>query len=150
MTKKKSKREKLGDIYEIPLPNGKNAYARVFKEGIGIYNTFCNSIVELPEEEEYIFHLELYTYSRKELEIVGHRDFENEDDAWPPPSCVVDAITKEGSIYYKGEITSCSYEECKDLQVSSVWDRQQLVDKLMGDDKWDKGIRKPIDINIKK
>ena len=26
------KKLKLGDIYEIPLPNGKNAYGRLFKE----------------------------------------------------------------------------------------------------------------------
>jgi len=43
-----------------------------------------------------------------------------------------DAITKIGSIYYKGEIIPCEYEECKDLEVVAAWDRHHLVDRIMG------------------
>ena len=130
------KREKLGDIYEIPLPNGKNAYARVFIEGVGIYNIFCNSIEELPINAEYMYHLGLYKYSRRELSIVGHRAFDCYEDAWPPPHCAIDGVTKEGSLYYKGEFISCSYAECCNLEIACVWDLKQLVDRLMGDDRW--------------
>lgn len=37
----RGKKLKLGDIYEIELPNGKKAYARLFKEfTLAIYNGF--------------------------------------------------------------------------------------------------------------
>ena len=56
---------------------------------------------------------------------------------------MIDAITKVGSLYYKGEIKPCSYEECKDLEIVAVWDRNHVVDHLMGDDKWEKLIGRP-------
>jgi hypothetical protein len=52
----RKKRLKLGDIYEIPLPNGKKAYGRLFKEyTLAIYTKICDAIDELPETEDYQF-----------------------------------------------------------------------------------------------
>ena len=34
MSGKRKMRLKLGNIYEIPLPNGINAYGRLYKEGV--------------------------------------------------------------------------------------------------------------------
>ena len=43
------RRLKLGDIYEISLPNGQNAYGRLFKEyTLAIYQKRCHSVDELP------------------------------------------------------------------------------------------------------
>lgn len=148
--KKRLKREKLGDIYEIPLPNGLNAYGRVFKESVGIYKNFYNSYDELPFDEEYLFFPGIYTYAKRTLNIVGNRPFDdNSDEAWGPKKCVVDGITLIGAIYYKGEIFECSYNECKDLEVVSAWDINQIVDTLMGDGKWLNSIRKPVNSSIK-
>ena len=48
------KKIKLGDIYEIPLPNGKNAYGRLFKEyTLAIYSGIYNDISELPDTVSY-------------------------------------------------------------------------------------------------
>ncbi len=130
------KRLKLGDIYEIPLPNGKNAYGRLFKEyTLAIYDMICSSFDELPDTEDYQFFVGVYKdlLQDGEWKIVGNRKFEKEEDAWAPPQCVIDAITKIGSIYYKGEIIPCEYEDCKDLEIVSAWDRQHVVDRIMGD-----------------
>ena len=146
------KRLKLGDIYEIPLPNGKKAYGRLFKEyTLAIYEKICSSIDELPNTEDYQFFVGVYKdlLQDGEWKIVGNRKFENDEDAWAPPRCIIDAITKIGSIYYKGEIIPCNYEECKDLEVVAAWDRHHLVDRLLGDDKWIKSIGKPINPNDK-
>ena len=143
---KKRKKINLGDIYEIPLPNGKNAYGRLYKEYVlGIYNKKCKNYTEISNDETYMFFVGVY----KDLlldgkwKIVGNRKFNSEDESWAPPQCIVDAITKRGSIYYKGNIIQCSYDECKDLEVAAAWDRNHLIDRLMGNDKWEKSLGRP-------
>ena len=142
----RKRRLRLGDIYEIPLSDGNNAYGRLYKGyTLAIYNKTCNSVDELPLNEDYMCLVAVYKDLLQDglWPIVGFRGFQNEEDAWPPPKCVVDALTGEGSLYYKGEIIPCSYEECKDLEIAAVWDRHHLVDRLMGIDKWEKSIRRP-------
>lgn len=147
LDKLNKKRLKLGDIYEIPLPNGKNAYGRLFKEcTLAIYQKRCLEVKELPDNEDYECFIGVYKDLLQDgvWKIVGNRKFENDEKAWPPPMCVIDAITKIGSLYYKGNIIPCSYEECKDLEVATAWDRHHVIDRLMGDTRWDKLLGKPI------
>lgn len=144
-----SKKEKLGNIYEIPLPNGKKAYGRLYKEGVlGIYKGVYNSLSELPLLEKYLFFVCVYEDILKDGKwpIVGNRSFENEEESWSPPWCVVDALTKKGSIYYKGEFFDCTYEECKDLEIASVWERHHVIDRIMGGYKWKENLPKPHNI----
>lgn len=151
LNKTRKRRLKLGDIYEISLPNGKKAYGRLYKECVlAIYQKICDDVSELPEENEYRFFVGVYKDLLQDgvWPVVGNRKFISDEEAWAPPQCVVDAITKIGSLYYKGEIIPCSYEECKDLEVVSAWDRQHVVDRIMGIDKWEKNIRKPVNPNI--
>ena len=56
-----SKRKRLGDIVEIPLGNGENAYARLFKEGtLGIFVGRYHSYQEVPQNAEYYRFIALY------------------------------------------------------------------------------------------
>ena len=146
LSKQRKRRLRLGDIYEIPLPDGTNAYGRLHKEcTLAIYEVRCNNVSELPEEEHYSCYIAVYKDLLQDGEwpVVANRSFASEEEAWPPPKVVVDAITRKGSLYYKGVISPCSYEECKDLEVVAVWDRHHVLDRLMGNDTWDKTIRKP-------
>ena len=144
-------RLRLGDIYEIPLPNGKNAYGRLFKEcTLAIYDIRCNNVNELPDKEVYQYYISVYKdlLQDKMWKIVGNRRFKNEDEAWPPPKCVVNAISLVGSLYYKGKIIPCIYEDCKDLEIVAVWDRNHVIDRLMGKDTWEKSLRRPKEYDI--
>jgi len=143
----RGKRIKLGDIYEIGLPNGKKAYARLFKEyTLAIYNGFYSEYKDVPNEESYYRYIGVYknVLTDGEWKIVDNRPFQSKEDAWAPPKAIVDAITGKGSLYYRGEIKSCSLDECKDLEVVAVWEKGHIVDMLMGESKWDDSIRKPI------
>lgn len=144
----KKKRLKLGDIYEIKLPNGKRAYGRLFKEyTLGIYTGFYDNFEEVPENAVYYRFIGVYKDILQDnvWRIVGNRPFKNEEESWPPPMCVVDAITRKGSLYYKGKIVSCTYDECKDLEIAAAWDRHHVVDMLMGNTTIDENLRKPIE-----
>lgn len=147
----RKKRLELGDIYEIALPNGKNAYGRLYKEYVlAIYKDRCNSINELQLDGEYDFFIGVYKdlLQDGEWKIVGNKKFENDEDAWAPPQCAVDAITKIGSLYYKGELIPCTYDECKNLEIVAAWDRQHVIDRLMGDTVWMNLLNKPINPEI--
>ena len=144
----RKKRLKLGDIYEISLPDGRKAYGRLFREcTLAFYKGFYHSFSELPDDAEYGSFLCVYKdlLQDNEWKIVGNRPFQSEEESWPPPKCVVDAITLKGSLYYKGKITPCTYAECKDLEIAAVWDRHHVVDMLMGSSSVDDFIRKPVD-----
>lgn len=56
MINRVKKRLRLGDIYEVELPNGKKAYGRLFKEYVlAFYKTRCHDVSELPDQEDYEF-----------------------------------------------------------------------------------------------
>ena len=105
---------------------------------MAIYNGFYNDYSEVPFVEQYFRFIGVY----KDLltdgvwKVVGNRKFENEEDAWAPPRCVISAVGKT-SLYYKGNLTECVPEECENLEVAAAWDRHHVVDMLMGDSKWD-------------
>lgn len=97
-----------------------------------------NDISELPDTVSYYRFICVYEdlLCDGKWKVVGHKGFKNADEAWAPPKCVIDKITGKGSIYYKGEIRSCSYDECKNLEIAAVWDRHHVIDMLMGNPKW--------------
>lgn len=151
-SKPRKRRLKLGDIYEISLPDGRNAYGRLYKEyTLAIYDTRCNDVSELPEDNTYEFYVGVYKNLLQDGEwpVVANRSFASEEEAWPPPMVIIDAITQKGSLYHKGIISPCSYEECKDLEVVAVWDRHHVVDRLMGNDIWEKSLGSPKNPNEK-
>jgi hypothetical protein len=118
MTGKKRKRIKIGDVYAIPLPNGKYAFGRKFKDaGIGIYKYIGESIEDIPKDEEYQFIVGVYEYVLKsgDWTVVEYRPFKSDDEAFPPPSCIIDSISGEYSIYHNGEIRSATKSECEGL-----------------------------------
>lgn len=141
MAGKKRKRIKIGDVYAIPLPNGKYAFGRKFKDaGIGIYKYIGVSIEDIPKDEEYQFIVGVYEYVLKSdaWTVIENRPFKNEEESWPPPACIIDSISGNYSIYHKGEIRRSTKSECEDLEIATVWADNHIIDRIMGDDKWHK------------
>lgn len=106
-------KKNLGDIVVLELPNGKNAYGRVYKEyTIGIYNGFYDSVEELDFTVGYYRFIGLYKADLSKLETVAKKPFGDMEDSWPPDTVIVDAMTGRGSLCHHGEIHPCTYEEC--------------------------------------
>ncbi|WP_340029293.1 Imm26 family immunity protein [Paenibacillus sp. FSL H7-0940] len=138
MKNTRRKRIKLGDIYAIPLPNGKFAFGRRLKDtSIAIYNLISDSIEEIPQEEEYQFIVGVYDDVLKsgDWRVVENRPFPDEEEAWPPPACIIDKISGEYLTYHMGEIRPSKSEECEGLEIAAVWEAHHIVDRIMGDDK---------------
>ncbi|KHS57644.1 hypothetical protein QX51_07405 [Terrisporobacter othiniensis] len=139
MVKMRKKRLKLGDIYEISLPNGMNAYGRLYKEStLAIYEKICSNVDELSQNEKYKFFVGVYTDLLQDgiWKIVDNRPFSTDEDAWPPPQSIKDCISGGYSLYIKGEIIPSTEEVCKDLERAAAWDRHHVVDRIMGIDIW--------------
>jgi len=141
MSVKRRRRIKLGDVYAIPLPDGKFGFGRRFMDAsIAIYKHIGEIIEDVPLNEEYQFTVGIYDYVLKsdEWPIIANRPFENEEAAWPPPACIVDQLNGSFSIYHKGEISPSNKAECEGLEIAAVWGAEHIVDRIMGDDKWHK------------
>ncbi|WP_318837553.1 Imm26 family immunity protein [Psychrobacillus glaciei] len=136
---KKRRRIKFGDVYAIPLPNGKYAYGRVFADaGFGVYEHIGESMADTPISEDYQFNVGVYQHalSSGKWTFIENRPFKKEEEAFPPPTCIIDSISGEYSIYHKGEIRSATKSECEGLEITAVWDANHITDRIMDDDKW--------------
>ena len=125
----------MGDVFEIPLPNGKFAYGRVYDDaGVGIYS----QVSEKPDNppigsREFMFNVGMYEDILKtgEWKIVGSDPFLDGESEFPPPSYIKDVISGEFSIYHRGEITDSSEEECRGLEETAVWDSHHIIERIM-------------------
>jgi hypothetical protein len=140
----KKKKIQLGDIYQIPLPDGNYAYGRIFKDAcIAIYKQLTTTPKQIPEKEEYQFIVGVYEDVLKsgKWEIVDNRPFVKSDEAWPPPMCIIDMISGKYSIYHKGEIKEATEWQCMKLEEAAVWDAHHIIDRIIGKDTWHKRMR---------
>ncbi len=137
----KKKKINLGDVYEIALPDGNFAYGRIFQDGcIGIYKEISSIPKQIPESEAYLFVVGVYEDVLKsgDWEIVGNVPFKAEDDAWPPPMCIIDKISGEYSIYHQGEITDATEDQCTGMEEAAVWEAEHIIDRILGKNMWHK------------
>ena len=80
-----------------------------------------------------------YNSSVSLMKYVEKRPYVTESEVTSPPTYIRDYISGEYSIYYaNGDTVPSTYEECKNLEVCAVWELSHVIDRLMGDDKWQK------------
>lgn len=135
MKGKQRKQIKLGNVYAIHLPNGKYAYGRTFKDGcIAIYKQIGDTIEDLPEAENYQFTVGIYKdiLMTEQWPIVDNRPFKDDNEAWPPPMCIIDSISGEYSLYRKGVVFPSSRSECSGLEIAAVWEAEHIIARIMG------------------
>lgn len=138
-----SKKPSLGDIYCIPLPNGKFAFGRIYRDAcIAIYKQISDSPDDIPLREEYQFIVGVYEDVLKSgrWKKVSSRPFKNALESWPPPMCVIDSITGNYSIYYRGEFRPSTSDECSKIEAAAVWEAEHIIDRIMGKNIWHKRV----------
>ena len=129
-----NKRIRLGNIYAIPLPDGRFAFGRRLKDAcIAIYKHLGESVENVPEEGDYLFVVGVYDSVLKSgrWPVVAYRAFKSEDEAWPPPMYVLDKLSGKYSIYHHGVLRECSPEECTGLEKAAVWEDAHIVERIM-------------------
>jgi hypothetical protein len=135
MSVTKKKRPKVGSVVEIPLPTGKYAYGRLYEDaGIGIYRKISVRPGNPPVgSRDFLFVVGVYedVLTSGKWPVVGEDSFPSGEDTWPPPSCIIDPISGEYSIYRHGKITPALPEECQGLEIAAVWGANHIVDRIL-------------------
>lgn len=131
-------RLKFGDVFEIPLPDGRYAYGRIYDDaGVGIYRQISSQAGNPPiGSRDFRFHVGMYDQPIKkgQFKIVGYDPFSEDESSWPPPSCIIDPISGAYSIYHMGEIRKATKEECEGLEETAVWDiENHIIPRIMNE-----------------
>jgi hypothetical protein len=141
MKRKGQSRIKEGNVYAIPLADGKYAFCKKMHQesaSIAVYKHIGDAIENTPKEEEYQFIVGVYIDVLKsgDWPLIENRPFSNEEESEPPPTYILDSISGEYSQYYKGEITPSNKEACRGLEAAAVWDAHHIIDRINGDNRW--------------
>jgi hypothetical protein len=129
----------VGDIFEIPLPDDRFAYGKVFRDAsVGIYEKIFPCPAEPPINSSFAFVVGLYDDILKSgvWPIISHEPFSSAEAEWPPPACIKDIISGDYSIYHRGEIRPSTPLECIGLETAAVWDADHVIDRIMGGTKY--------------
>lgn len=132
--------QKLGNVYAIPLPNGKYAYGRQYKEfQLAISKFKSNEIIKNPDFSDLDFIVGVYrdVLTCSDWPKVCNYPFNNEEEAWGLPTYIHDPINPENyEIYYKGEIKKATKKDCIGLERCAAWDSNHIIDRNMGIENW--------------
>ena len=125
----------IGDVFQIPLPDGRFAYGRVYNDAsVGIYNTVTERPLNPPiGSRSFLFTVGLYSdiLERGKWKIIGHDPFHTDESTWPPPFFVRDVISGDYQIYHKGILSPAEAEETRGLEEAAVYDSNHVIDRIM-------------------
>lgn len=131
---------KLGNVYAIPLPDGKYAYGRQYKDAIIAISMFISDeLITNPNFSEINFFVGVYkdVLTCGKWPLICNYPFEEDENTWGPPMYIQDSVNPDNyEIYYKGEIRKASKEECIGLERCAVWDSNHIIDRIMGIETW--------------
>ncbi len=130
----------LGGIYAIPLPDKTFAFGRLYYEQLAIFKGRSTDMNNIPDFEiDFFVGVFNEFLTDGEWPRVGKIPFTEDESIWTPPQ-FIEEIGRPGnySIYYKGEMRKATKKECLGLEQCSVWGRNHVVDRLMGDNSWTK------------
>jgi hypothetical protein len=125
-----------GDVVAIPLGGGHRAIARVYRDvTIAVYRATPKETARLEEvrDQGILFFAAVFDAAIRDgsWPVVGRFPFENEEEAWPPPRFIQDALNPEKyRIYERGEIRSAKAEEVRGLEKAVVYKPDQLIARI--------------------
>lgn len=127
----------VGNVGCFKLPNGRYGFGRIFEDGtVAFYKHIGTSENDTPKSEDYLFIVGVYNSGVTKMKLVEKRMYNSIDEVTPPPMKIKDVISDKYLIYKNGQMYSSTYEECKNLETCAVWELEHIIDRLMGDDKW--------------
>lgn len=79
---------------------------------------------------DFQFTVGVYQDSLASWAIVGRDESASEDDDWPPPHVVRDAITGRPAIYERGQQRVATEDEVRGLEPAAVWDASHVIARI--------------------
>lgn len=130
---------KTGNIYGIPLPNGFYAFGRLLNDlnTLAVAKGREKDINSIPDFKDIDFCVAVYNdvLTDGEWPVLSNIPFKDDEDDNPPLQYMKDSVTKAYKVYYPdGTIKEAHKEDCIGLERVAAWDRNHVVERLMGDD----------------
>ena len=77
-----------------------------------------------------VFTTTIFRGARRVLSLATTHS-KSEDEAWPPPTKVVDPITGKVRMYHRGEIVEApDAAEAERLEKAAVWDLRHIAERI--------------------
>lgn len=82
------KTRRLGDVIEVPLPRGRFACGRIYRDAsVGFYRTRTTVPTTPPiGSRDFTFFVGVEDRAIEQVRVVGSDPFDPSEDDWPPPS----------------------------------------------------------------
>ncbi len=127
------RRPSPGSVIQVPLPDGRFAYARVYRDATVCFYRYATRLPGEPPLglRDFAFCVGVYDDVVASWEVVGVDSFSpDEDNGWPPASGVKDPISGSWRIYHRGAMRAATEDEARDLEPAAVWDEHHLLPRL--------------------
>ena len=126
---------KVGDVYQIPLPDGRFAYGRLYRDAsVGIYRK-VSTVPNSPPigSRDFLFIVGMYSDVPKTNNwvTVGKDPFPTPESEWPRPMFVRDVISGTFQIYHQGTFRDADVSEVSGLEEAAVWDHDQIIARIL-------------------
>lgn len=134
MAKSKKIKRKLGDIVRIKLEDGSISFGRVLEEPLmAFYDLKANNTIEVDDvlSKPILFKIWVMNSAIESgrWEVIGNSPLENQLTA-PQRFFKQSPLNKKFSIYFNGDETPASLEDCEVLERAAVWDPEHVEDRL--------------------
>jgi hypothetical protein len=125
-------KRRLGDVIEVPMPRGRFAYGRLYRDAqVAFYRARTTEPGTPPiGSRDFDFVVGVSDGALKEVRVVGFDPFDTGESDWPPPMSIRDPISGGYSIYHRGEVRPSTVSEASGLERAAVWDLVQLQARL--------------------
>lgn len=135
------RRPAVGDVVQVRLPDNRFAYGRVLRDAaVAFYRETTTEPGHPPiGSRDYQFVVGVHDDVLKDDQVlvVGRDPSRDDEDEWPPPMSVTDAISGRVRVYMRGAFQPAENEDAaRKLEPAAAWDLHHLVDRLMGSKKW--------------
>jgi len=122
-----------GSVIQVPLPDGRFAYGRVYRDAAVCFYRYATTLPGEPPIglRNFAFCVGVYDDVVASWEVVGVDGFSpEEDNGWPPASGVRDPISGAWRVYHRGAMRAATEDEARDLEPAAVWDEGHLLPRL--------------------
>jgi hypothetical protein len=129
-------RYKAGDVFAIPLGEGRFGFGRLFRDTtVAVFSRISSDITDVADlcGAPVAFYAAVFDTAIRsgEWPKIGECPFPDPDNAWPPPR-VIEDILRPGTfkVYERGEIRRAPAEEVRSLDRALIYKPAQLVDRI--------------------
>ena len=136
MTAKKRNSPKLGEIYAIPLPDGRFSFSRYFRQRtFGVFD-FTSNKIDSPIailSTKIAFSVCCYEEPTRTGEwiYVGRFPFKSNDDGWHPPIYIRDSKDPRCcTVYFRNESWSALPKDVEGMESVRLWSVKMIMERI--------------------